>query len=891
MPVVPLADDVKLDAAPTDTGAAPESAPKPEAVKIVPLGADVKLDRPKTLHHQVGEALTALPRDVERTYESSLEQAGRMPGADYETGLPFWDRVSLSQADNDAERKAYLQNRFGKENVFTDRNGTLLVREGDKIISTSGGGTLSGMGASLTGQTPQLVGIGLGSVAGAPFGPLGSVFGGGLGAAIANELVESQKRAQGTERKTPGERMIKSTETFAGGAMGEGAGELGARGINRVMTGYLPRWFSGASPETERMTAYSLRSGGVPPIRSALPSAKVTQFHQALGEKIGGNMLDERNLAAVTNEMERVLQVSGMSKADIPNAMNTIMNPSAAPSFEAAGRELGSHVENFVGSLQTLVDTTTKVANETLDKELSRVRVLARAARAPATPESGKLGEEIATTIAAARHDFSRAAGRIYGQVDELVGDKPVVPTYLPKRFARKLLDRMPESDIKPIVKEIAEMPGNETFANMQRIRTRLFELGEPADLAAKGMTKHDLRQLGKLVNASFDRAFLGNAPKAAKLLKSADAFYKQGIQKFNDARINQLVANLRTGMHPDASKIASMIFQRGFNDRAKQVMDMLPGPLQDQVRGQYFNDLMGRATDETTKEVSGTRLYGVLKSQGSILDTAFGKKTADIMRDFAAGLRARDEKVPVDMLKHGNIRASIHAAQAAQEAMDKFLKGNYLSELANPTMAPEKVYSYLVKPGNETDLEKAVHFFGANSPQVKKLREAALVDLMHRAVTNTESGAARTIGPEALDAALSRYTEKQQELLFPNGLNDDLKTVASMARFLFPKGGSDMAAGLAAGAIKAALPFGAIHGLATGGFGAGESALGAYAWASVWNWILSRPSTVRYLALGLKGGGQARQMSLSFMKLLVNAGTLGMLPDVGGGPEPESQQ
>jgi hypothetical protein len=44
-----------------------------------------------------------------------------------------------------------------------------------------------------------------------------------------------------------------------------------------------------------------------------------------------------------------------------------------------------------------------------------------------------------------------------------------------------------------------------------------------------------------------------------------------------------------------------------------------------------------------------------------------------------------------------------------------------------------------------------------------------------------------KTVAGESIDAALRRYTPRQQELLFPGGLADDLRLLAKEAKFLFP--------------------------------------------------------------------------------------------------------
>src|SRR5262249_11785613 len=123
---------------------------------------------------------------------------------------------------------------------------------------------------------------------------------------------------------------------------------------------------------------------------------------------------------------------------------------------------------------------------------------------------------------------------------------------------------------------------------------------------------------------------------------------------------------------------------------------------------------------------------------------------------------------------------------------------------------------------------------------------------------------------------AMKRYTPRQLELMFPNGLADALKNVADVARHLFPATGKgDMAAGLAAGAVKAALPLGLVHGAAGV---TGQTAIGVYGWSLFWNWLLSKPRVVLLFSQGLGTPGPARQLTIQTMQWAVRAAGLGVL-------------
>jgi hypothetical protein len=285
---------------------------------------------------------------------------------------------------------------------------------------------------------------------------------------------------------------------------------------------------------------------------------------------------------------------------------------------------------------------------------------------------------------------------------------------------------------------------------------------------------------------------------------------------------------------------------------------------------------MIEQATDTTTNQVAAGRLYTIVKPNRKLIDVAFGPKVGKQLDDYVAALRAAspNSKIPVGILNPSNMSRSIEAAQTAQASMDKFMEENFLSELNKPTMEPAKVYEFLLRPGNETRLEKSIDFFNAHDPRVvAQLRQTAMVDLLHRAIEPI---------PTALANAMKQYTRKQLDLLFPNGLADALQNVADVAKHLFPSGEGDMAAGLAAGAVKAALPFGIVGGKAlsggVGGFRIPRFAFMVYGWASAWNWILSKPRFVLLLSQGLGTPGPARELSIQVLQWLPRMGALGVL-------------
>ena len=814
---------------------------------------------------------------AERNIQTFLgSERGPLKDVDYTSGTDWMDKVALDQADNDEEKRLYLSQKYGEGNVAQDPQGIFYVVTGGKKIAPGGGSFGGRFTAEAAAQGPEFLGATIGAMGGGAIGgPAGAAAGAAAGAGLAKSITETQKILAGRSAKTPKQtRDIIAREALLMG-LGEGAGQVGSRVLGRATAGGLPDWLTGASAKTRDLVGRTTAGGATPPIRSALPDMRVTQFHQALGEKLSGSMLADRNLSYIEKEMIALLRNAGFSDAEIGPAMEEILNPSAAISTAQLGRDLGTNIQGYTAGLGEAAIAAQESAQQTLDKQLAQIRTLTRERRA-----AGPLAQDVVDALVQSRKDFSRSMQRVYGRIDDLVGGKAVVPTFLPKRLAKARLEKMPESDIKTLMKEIADLPNNATFEDMQRLRTRLSELGEPQDLAASGLTKKDFRDLRTAVDRSFDQAWLGNAPKAAKMLRAADAAYKQGIRKYEDAVLNQIVDSARTGMLPDPGVVSDLLLRRGNTERIKEFQRLLGKDLWNRVVAQDWRDMLDVATVKGGEIDAAVLFREVMKRKRmGVLEAAYGTKTAAEIENYARRQAVLGNVPKVALDKGDKFADAIYAATQAQKSLDDFINENYLAELATPSIEPELVYNTLVQPGHETQLERVFGHFGRDSPQVKEIRKTAMQVLLKDAIINIETGAGKTVGSDALRSALSKMTKKQQEMLFPDGLADDLNLVADEAQFLFPSSGkSDMAAGLVAGGIKAALPFGVVAG-GLGHYGTGTLAISAYGWAVTWGWLLARPATVRWLALGYGRDTATRKATDETFRAIVRAGQLGMLP------------
>jgi len=708
---------------------------------------------------------------------------------------------------------------------------------------------------------------------------LGGALGGAAGGMAGKTADEAAKAATGLEAKSPAGIIKSIGKEGEAGAAGEAGGRLVSSLVGRVTRGGLPHFFTGATQESDELAATTAARGGVPPIRSIAPHMGVAKWHEALSRSLVGAFNEERNLNFIRGEIKDALEEIGVHHADLNSVMAEIEDTTAASATRELGASLGSKVAEHQDLLAKTVTSAQEGANEALAKDMAEVNRLGKAKRPP-----GDLATDVADKIISARQDFSKASTRVFQHVDSLFGDAPIVPTRIVKRQAEELAKNLPKERFA-LVHELAALPDKIKPSEMQSYVTKLRELGEPEDLAAAGVTKHEWRLLKKMADSSFEDGVRGGSvdPRAVKALQGARKWYGDGIRKFEDAVFNKEIDSIKSGMPPNPSVIAKMLLKPGFDARAVELRKIVGGEVWSRVGTEYLRGLIADASK--LGHLEGATLKASLSEQGGLLDIAVGRKAADATRQMADRAAALEGKIPLNTLVSGDsMLSNIERLNKAVEVQEQFLNGHFLSELARPGFMHDEALNHVVKPGQTERLKAAFDWFGEGSDAVAEVRQTFMTRLLKQSMTETQSGI-KTVDPNRIFHGLRGYTKEQQELLMPAGLNDDIRMIARHARFLFPQAGSDMSAGLAAGAIKSAMPFGTIGkavGMASGGSITGL-AMSAYAYAVGWGWILSRPTTIKWIAQGLDGNTATRRAASYTMQSIFDAAALGLIPDTMG--------
>lgn len=791
---------------------------------------------------------------------------------DTSTGLSFYERSMLAAMDNPDEKKAYLEKSYGpgsiKEGLDNKGNKVPYIVKDGKKIAIEGGGKFSGFMAGVAGSSPELAGAvsgaaeggSLGSALG-PWGTAGGLLGGAaIGAMSGHSVKESAKMASGTYQKDMSQGVSGYGKQAGAAIEGEMAGGVVGKGASKLIGGDWAKWLFDTSPESRETTGRLLDRGAIPSVKQSLPGARHLQRTEIIANAVSGPPKKQvaANIQYVDQRLKEVLVKSGMDESKASALAADISNPTSKHSVAELGEIVKKSTEAHKKSLEAIVDSHAQETHKAVDESLRQLEHVTLATK------PGSLGVDIEAGLRTARSDFSKSMSSIYGRVDKMIGGKPIVsPDGIVREANRQLkLSKGVAStgEASELFNKLGiEVPSKDmTLAQAQRMRSILNERASSITLTP-GIEQREI----KLLAESVDRAIQGAALKpeaksAISLLNKADAVYREGIRKFEETGVTKLIRDLKSGVSPDPSKIAQSVIVRGMEGRAQNIKYMVPNDVWRRVGGADFENMLAssRTIDANGREViQGSKLLRELMNRGDkMLETVYGKKTSAELMEFARAVASKDGAVPIESLKNGSIKSALESFKTSQANLDQYLSKNFVKEFTNPTKDPDELIRWIVNPKNESKLLEASKHFGPNSPQMNAIREGALRDLGSKITLR----ALETEKSAALKEILSSYSERQQMLLFPNGLYHELSNVSKELEHLFPgKSGDQAMASLSAGAVlqqslSQRLYHQAVYGVAR-------------------HIIQSKP-LIRYLALGLQEGGATRVATHEIMENMVRA-------------------
>lgn len=794
------------------TAAQPPAAPPPVPVAQQPL-EDLFSGPPP--EDPAERAALRTRASVRRAPPVEAAEPPLDPDVDYSTGMPMSLRIDLSRMDNPQEAELLLAKRFGNGNFGQDEYGNWWVTDtptGKRTAVFPRDGLWEGtknLAAGVAASTPANAGAGAGAGIGAALGgPPGAIFGAMAGGAAGKGIDEAVKYFGGLFSKTPAEAVgtLGNEGAFAGAF--QGAAPL-ARAAKKPLQS-AARWWGGVTPESATMGSDLMAGGARPPVSSLAPDLKVMEYRRNLRNVVAGDPVEPERAAYLDTRVRNMMRANGIPDAEIETAIAQVKDKSAAIPAREVGEAVLGKARTIETGLQAEERAALAGAEQTLDKLQGAVKSWAKA-----PPE---LADQVAGAIRADRRQFSQTMSKVYGTIDKMLGDVPLVPTDAITRTAREVVEIMDPQAVSPLLRRWASPEAQQmlTFEQAHQLRTTFREMAEKYDVSPTGQKLGNVQKVARAVDDTIRE--LSNSPDitvkaAADALRAADRTYAKAVVHFNDATMNKMVQQTRSGLLPEPTQVADLLTSAPPSS-VERIWGVLPDNVKDGVRKADVANMIRAAShpDASGKMVvDGKALYAELMDRDAVNSIVHGARQTGFLKDVAKAFAAADGKMDLETLTDpmfAGLRRSLEEARAAKQASAKFAQANPRVALASnePNMV-DAASRYVTTPGAEARTEAAFKMLGATSPEWRAVETYAVKKLLHDAFDPTSALGIRVSGP-AIERALGQYTPKQQELLFGRGIRADLRLLAQEARYLFPgDAAADFGTSLAGASTKGSLP------------------------------------------------------------------------------------
>lgn len=369
---------------------------------------------------------------------------------------------------------------------------------------------------------------------------------------------------------------------------------------------------------------------------------KMLQGHQVQtpGEVAGG-IAKEGALAATGEGVTRALKpigrfLFGPGASRMTPAKKELMEGAIEQGFKPRPGQVTDApiLARWEGMVKTIFGDLNKEANDAAtEKAIS-------ALKPGSSVSASEAGDAVRSALVQGRRQLSGEARQRYGNIDAMVG-APFVPTATLKQTATEILESLPKTaDGKPIfasgrtlelLQDITSLPDSVTAQSMQQIRTTLREASVLKNLTPD-LSKAHARMLRQAADTTFDDAASAGGIQKTVIdkLRSADAFYKQEISKFDNKLVTAItrdpgkigsiepelvvdaivkpgqasrIARIKTAVSPEAwGKVQAAHAEEITSSLIKQTDD----PLQKIFDGKSFKEALDKYGADTLREVHG---------------------------------------------------------------------------------------------------------------------------------------------------------------------------------------------------------------------------------------------------------------------------------------------
>ena len=299
----------------------------------------------------------------------------------------------------------------------------------------------------------------------------------------------------------------------------------------------------------------------------------------------------------------------------------------------------GGRLQTFKGRQQDLIKTTADALAESFGSRATPVEV----------------GQVFQRSVKKSREAFHAAAKSLYGDVDRLIPSVST-PSGLPsnvvdlrslKADASTILTKrgeipksMSSETGMQMLTDLSNMPDQTTFANAQLMRSQLLKSARARDLAdiETGLSK----KFAGVLDEAMEGAARSLSGDAAEAYRAANAFYRSGVEQFQNKFIQSLVKK-------NPEKVAESIFQRGGVTLVRQARAAVDEAAWAEVQGAFLRRTIQNSTDDVTGFLSGRKLQNALFAKTGVstevLDAAYGNETRRKLQGLVDALRLTQDR------------------------------------------------------------------------------------------------------------------------------------------------------------------------------------------------------------------------------------------------------
>lgn len=415
----------------------------------------------------------------------------------------------------------------------------------------------------------------------------------------------------------------------------------------------------------------SLAAEGVDPSANPLQKAAITAGVGAAGEAVGTALIAggrklmrpfEKKIKEGVTEANEILAERGASLTPAQASESALVD--SAESVAEAGVLSG-------GGIQDIRSKASRAAISAADDFSENFS-------APGTREQA--GDLILDSVDNGLESFRDAARELYAQVDRRAGGQFVNIESVQAKAA-ELLARsekgLGSDETRALVSRIADRQSEIPFEEAQLLRSDLLGVGRQGNALIAGKAKGAAKELAQSLDGAISDGELGLTADALAAFREANAFWKEGQEKFNNRFIKALI-----------QKDPELVFDAAVKNKRpttiRRMRSLVGKQNWEKIQGQWLSNWLETSISTETAEVSGVKMITKLQQLGS---SAFREMFPDTLVRKRISSLARTVQLAQSKPTFTNLKIGTQIAQASVifGAASGALPGNTTAVLLGP--------------------------------------------------------------------------------------------------------------------------------------------------------------------------------------------------------------